>query len=51
LKDYEKLISPGDSLAINVTGNSIAVNRLSVELDADNMPQALRSTVIGAELR
>jgi|WetSurMetagenome_2_1015567.scaffolds.fasta_scaffold00790_10 hypothetical protein len=47
-KDFEKLILPGDSLVIQFTEIQHAVNRLLVELEASNMPQALRSTVLRA---
>lgn len=47
-KDFEKLIVPGDSLVIEFNEMHHAVNRLIVELEASNMPQALRSTVLHA---
>jgi len=46
--DFEKLIRPGDSLEIAFTEKHHALNRLMVELQAFNIPQALRSTVIKA---
>jgi hypothetical protein len=47
-EDFEKLILPGDSLVIEFTQKQHAVNRLMVELEASNMPQALRSSVLHA---
>jgi hypothetical protein len=46
IKDFEKLILPGDSLVIEFSEKQHAVNRLIVELEALNVPQALRSTVL-----
>lgn len=44
----EKLILPGDSLSINIPAEYSAVKKLEVELEAGNIPQALRSTVLKA---
>jgi hypothetical protein len=46
--EFGKLILPGDSLRIEVARKDHAINRLSVELEAANLPQALRSVVISA---
>jgi hypothetical protein len=45
-ENFEKLILPGDSLIIEISQKKHAINRLLVELEASNMPQALRSTVM-----
>ncbi|MBK8881175.1 MAG: DUF2961 domain-containing protein [Bacteroidales bacterium] len=47
-KIFEKIVLPGDSLVIKFEDGENAINRLIVELDAVNKPQALRSTVIAA---
>jgi hypothetical protein len=48
VREYEKLINPGDSLYVEISCRDKAVNLLSVKIKAGNMPQALRSTVIKA---
>jgi hypothetical protein len=45
---HDKLIQPGDSLVIEFISKEHAINRLSVEIKAVNIPQALRSTVLHA---
>jgi hypothetical protein len=47
-KEFEKLILPGDSLVVELTQKDHALSRLSIDLKAGNMPQAMRSTVISA---
>jgi len=47
-KYFEKLLLPGDSIVIQLTGNNKAVNRLAVRIDSDNKQQALRSVIIEA---
>ena len=47
-KEFAKLLLPGDSLQVEVRSKDHAINSLSVELQAVNMPQALRSVVISA---
>jgi len=47
-EEFEKLILPGDSLVLEFPLNKYAINRLMLELEAGDMPQALRSTVLKA---
>ena len=47
-KEFDQLILPGDSFVIEFTQKKHAINRLSVELEALNIPQALRSIVLRA---
>jgi hypothetical protein len=44
-----KLILPGDSMIVEFAKKDHAITRLEVEMEARNMPQALRSTVISAD--
>lgn len=46
--NFSKTILPGDSLVVELPGKRLAINRLSIEMEAADMPQALRSTVIQA---
>jgi len=45
-KESEKIISPGDSLELEFAGKGYAINFIRAEIDAGNIPQALRSTVL-----
>lgn len=45
-KNFEKEIIPGDSLVVEFNKPSHALNYLMVEIEASNMNQALRSTVL-----
>lgn len=45
---FGKLLPPGDSLVIRLTGDHKAINMLAVEIGADNKNQALRSVIIKA---
>lgn len=45
---FEKFISPGDSLIIHVDRNQFSIDKFFIELTADNMNQALRSSVLRA---
>ncbi|MFO7922164.1 MAG: glycoside hydrolase family 172 protein [Bacteroidales bacterium] len=47
-EDFEKQIMPGDSLVVEFNKNRHALNFLMLELEASNMNQALRSTVLQA---
>jgi len=44
--EFAKLVLPGDSMKVELTLKDCAIKKLSVEMEALNMPQALRSTVI-----
>jgi hypothetical protein len=46
--EFQKIVAPGDSLVIEFTRKDQSVSTLKVELEAKNMPQALRSTVFSA---
>ncbi len=46
--EFEQLILPGDSLQIAFQQAQKAINRLMLELEATDMPQALRSVVLKA---
>ncbi len=46
--EFQKLVAPGDSLVIEFTRKDRSVSSLKVELKAQNMPQAMRSTVLSA---
>ena len=48
-KEFMKLILPGDSLLVEFNMKDHAIKKLAVEMEARNMPQALRSTVITAD--
>ena len=43
---FEGIVPPGDSMAVVLTEKGYAVNMLAMEIQSDNMNQALRSTVI-----
>lgn len=43
---FEKLILPGDSLVIELTEEKHAINQLMVDLEANDMQQALRSALL-----
>jgi len=45
---FNKRIPPGDSLVVEFKNKRSAINRLLVDLEASELPQALRSTVIQA---
>ncbi|MCX6225345.1 MAG: DUF2961 domain-containing protein [Bacteroidia bacterium] len=45
-KEFEKSIGAGDSAFVEFAQKGRAINHLSVQLEAGNQPQALRSTVI-----
>jgi len=45
-KDFIRDLKPGDTLAIEFLNQGKAVNHLQLEIQGDNMPQALRSTVV-----
>lgn len=45
-KDFEKTLTAGDSLTISLNYIDHAVNHLSVRLEAEDVAQALRSTVL-----
>lgn len=47
-ENFEKQILPGDSLVITIKKNRLALNHLMIELEASEMNQALRSTVLQA---
>lgn len=47
-KTFEKILQPGDSVVLEFAGKRQAINRLMIEMEAANRPQALRSTVIRA---
>jgi hypothetical protein len=47
-KNFEKYILPGDSLVIEFNKSRHALNRLVLDIEAPNMNQALRSTVLQA---
>lgn len=47
-KKFEKLIIPGDSIVLEFTEKHQSINSLKVGIEASDMPQALRSTVIKA---
>jgi hypothetical protein len=47
-QDFDQLLSPGDSLVLDFKQNQMAINRLMMEFNASNIPQALRSMVIKA---
>ncbi len=47
-KHFDRIILPGDSLVIEFQINKHAINRLMVELGANNRQQALRSAVLKA---
>lgn len=44
----EKTLKPGDSLILEASGNSQAIKRVSLKIQAMNMEQTLRSTVLSA---
>jgi hypothetical protein len=48
LVQFQKNIRPGDSLIIDLSGRGSAIDRLSLDLQAQDLEQALRSTVISA---
>ena len=43
---FEEIITPGDSVAVVFNETGRAINMLAIEIQSDNMNQALRSTVI-----
>lgn len=45
-QDFSGDLKPGDTLAIRFLGPGKAVNHLQIAIQADNMPQTLRSTVV-----
>lgn len=45
---FEKILKPGDSLFVRCSGAGSAVGRLSLLVQAENLEQALRSTVLSA---
>jgi hypothetical protein len=47
--DFEKFISPGDSLRIEFNKKGYAINYLSAELKSKNISQSLRSAVLKAD--
>ena len=47
-ENFETQIMPGDSLVLEFNKQGQAINRLMVELEASNINQALRSTVLQA---
>ena len=48
-EEFKKVLLPGDSMLLELSRKDFAINRLVVRMEAVNMPQALRSTVISAD--
>jgi hypothetical protein len=45
---FNRLLMPGDSLVLEFRQHQMSIDRLMLEINASNMPQALRSVVIKA---
>jgi hypothetical protein len=48
-RPFSEKINPGDSAVIRISGKGQAINRLLFSIEAENKPQALRSTIIRAD--
>lgn len=44
--DSEKLLAPGDTLSLKINKHNSAIEKIRVKIDADNLEQALRSTLL-----